>query len=565
MRSRLPITLWSSIVGHLLRLVAMSAAILVFVIAFAATIKPLAEGKLDAAEALRFMLLAMAPMMAYALPFAASFAATLVYHRMAVDHEAVAAHSGGLSHRSLLMPAIFTAFILMIIVATLSDQVIPRFLRGMQQMITVDVSKMFARQIARGNAVQQKGMLIYADDARSFGPDKDAGALDRLAFRNFAALELDSEGTPETEVSSASAEMWLFPAEESEQQSNQGGAAGQSRVVMRMNDVVAVRQGEWTAGGKDMTLRWNTPDPFRDKPSFLSFSELQQLRTYPERMSGIDFPRRDLAYRLAEREAREDLEAATNATGSFDLVDSRGRPVVVLARGFQWDAHGLRILPPANSREVAATFFRGGPESQDRTIVTSPDAYLITDIGTDRYARRFEFKIEFLNARTRDANAPPAPNDAASAAERAEILLTPLTPRNNPLPALLKKGSFDLLEVSDTRIADDDVQGYARELRRKIVNLNNTIIARSHERFARTVACGLMVLIGAIAALALTRRTPLTVYLWCFLPALIAIITISGGEQVTQSMGPLGLILLWSGVGAMALYTLILYRRLALH
>ena len=142
----------------------------------------------DAAEALRFMLLAMAPMMAYALPFAASFAATLVYHRMAVDHEAVAAHSGGLSHRSLLMPAVFTAFILMIIVATLSDQVIPRFLRGMQQMITVDVSKMFARQIARGNAVQQKGMLIYADDARSFGPDKEAGALDRLAFRNFAAL-----------------------------------------------------------------------------------------------------------------------------------------------------------------------------------------------------------------------------------------------------------------------------------------------------------------------------------------------------------------------------------------
>ena len=566
MRTRLPFTLWTSIAGHMLRLVFISAAVLVFVIAFAATIKPLAEGKLDAPDALRFMLLAMAPMMAYALPFAAGFAATLVYHRMAIDHEAVAAHLGGLSHRSILMPAIMTAIVLMGVVALLSDQVIPRFLRGMQQMVTVDISRMFARQIARGNAVQQKGMLIYADEARSFGPEQSSGALDRLAFRNFAALELDAAGSPETEVSSASAEMWLFPAEEADRDGATkggaaGGAQGQSRIVMRMEDVVAVRQGDWTAGGKDMTLRWNTPDPFRDKPSFLTYGEMRGLKAVPERMSGIDFPRRDLAYRLAERGGREGLEASAQRTGSFRLIDSRGRPVDVECGGFQWQDGGLRMLPPPGSSEIAATFSRGGPESLERTRVSSATAYLATDIGTDRYARRYDFRLEFLDARTRDAT----DGDDSLSAARAEIMLVSLTPVANPLPGLLEKGSFELLGLADERLTDEDVQRDATELRRKIVNLDNTVVARLNERLARTVACGLMVLTGAIAALTLTRRTPLTVYLWCFLPALFSLVTISGGEQVTKSTGPAGLFLLWGGVAIMAVYTLVLYLRLARH
>jgi len=543
-----------------LRLVLLSAAVLVFVIAFAATVKPLAEGKLDAPDALRFMLLAVAPMMAYALPFAAGFAATLVYHRMAVDHEAVAAHSGGLSHRSILTPAVIAAVILMAVVALLSDQVIPRFLRGMQQMVTVDVSKMFARQIARGNAVQQKGMLIYADAARSFGPEASSGALDVLAFRNFAALELDANGSPETEVSSATAEMWLFPAEETEQ-SRAGGAAGQSRIVMRMDDVVAVRQGDWTAGGKDMTLRWNTPDPFRDKPSFLTFGEMRGLRAVPERMSGIDFPRRDLAYALAERAGREALADRATASSTFQLTDSRGRSVDVATGGLTWEPRGWRVLPPAGESEVSATFVRGGPESLERTRITADDVFLITDIGTDRYARRFDFRLEFLNARTRDAADP----SASLSAPRAEITLASLTPPGDVLNAMLNLGTFQLLERANGRLADDGVQGFANELRRKIVNLNNTVLARINERMARTVACGLMVLTGAIAALTLTRRTPLTVYLWCFLPALLCIITISGGEQVTQGTGPRGLFLLWGGVALLGLYTLFLYRRLARH
>jgi hypothetical protein len=43
--------------------------------------------------------------------------------------------------------------------------------------------------------------------------------------------------------------------------------------------------------------------------------------------------------------------------------------------------------------------------------------------------------------------------------------------------------------------------------------------------------------------------------LWSFFPALFSVITIAGGQQTTHKYGPWGLLLLWGGVAALALYT----------
>ena len=94
---RVPWTLWVSMSVELGRLVLLTTAVLVAVIAFALSIKPLASGQLGPAEAVRFMAMAMPPMLAYALPFASCFGATLAYHRMVQDRDP-GGHAGGLSH-----------------------------------------------------------------------------------------------------------------------------------------------------------------------------------------------------------------------------------------------------------------------------------------------------------------------------------------------------------------------------------------------------------------------------------------------------------------------------------
>jgi hypothetical protein len=55
------------------------------------------------------------------------------------------------------------------------------------------------------------------------------------------------------------------------------------------------------------------------------------------------------------------------------------------------------------------------------------------------------------------------------------------------------------------------------------------------------------------------------VYLWTFFPAIASMVTISGGQQVTSAQGAPGLILMWSGVAGLGLYSLIVFRILAKH
>jgi hypothetical protein len=55
------------------------------------------------------------------------------------------------------------------------------------------------------------------------------------------------------------------------------------------------------------------------------------------------------------------------------------------------------------------------------------------------------------------------------------------------------------------------------------------------------------------------------VYLWTFVPAIVSLVTISGGQQMVRQAGTNGLVLMWAGVGGLTLYTLLVYRSLARH
>ena len=109
---RLPITIWRLITQELWKLLLLTTGVLVTVISFAVTIGPLSDGELSPLDAIRFMLFALVPMLGYALPFAAGFATTLVFHRMSQDNELLATHAGGVSHRKVLVPAVLTGVVL---------------------------------------------------------------------------------------------------------------------------------------------------------------------------------------------------------------------------------------------------------------------------------------------------------------------------------------------------------------------------------------------------------------------------------------------------------------------
>ena len=81
----MPWILWRHLLSELLKVLLLTASVIVVVVAFGAAIKPLADNALGPGSVLKYVALATVPMMQFALPFAAGFAATIVLHRFASD------------------------------------------------------------------------------------------------------------------------------------------------------------------------------------------------------------------------------------------------------------------------------------------------------------------------------------------------------------------------------------------------------------------------------------------------------------------------------------------------
>jgi hypothetical protein len=558
---RSPITLWRTIFLDLLKLVGVTTLVLVLVIALGAAVKPLSDGVLSAGDLPKFVLIACVPMLAYALPFAGGFATTLVYYRIANENEATAAYASGISHRSLLAPALALALLLTGSLVLLNEQVIPVFLRTMQKLITVDVARQLLQGVARGEAVDfstgiggsDTRMMIYADSAQRV-EQPTPGATDQIVFNNFAFVQTDKQGKPVQELSSRRAYLWLFPAAAE-------NGEGQAQVVMLFENVVAFAERSGVLAVDSQSASFTIPNTFSEKVAFMSWRELRDLPEHPHRINWVEFHRQRLINALAERKLMQRLREAAATSQPIGFTDPSGRLVTVRAGSIN-GADGrwvLRSGVPGGAVDVSRV--RTTTSGDSTQSITAETAVLARMQGPQGAPPTYELLLE--KARVRDS---AAIGETAATVERGMIPLRSLTPHPDPAAELRQLSTSALLEQADEWVkAGDTLGGSADLMREAIERLGRSIISKQNERMAMAASCAVMILTGAVTALLLSRRLPLTVYLWTFLPALATIVTISGGQQLVHQVGSSGLFLMWSGVGAFAVYTFVVYWWLAKH
>lgn len=556
-----PRTLWRYVTADLWRLFLLTAAILVSVISFAAGIKPLAEGKLGPAEMLKFMLLAVPPMLAYAVPFAAGFAATLAYHRMSQDNETIAAHAGGVSHRSILVPALATGMVLAGVMGVLNEQVIPRFLRSMEQLITQDMTKLMVGSIRRGEPLTVGGMHLHADSIKVLDPKSDprvasTGAIDWFELSGVVFIETSRDGLIRNEVVVEQAPVLLI------QGPREDGTEGTTAWVYPRHGV-GVRGDEGLVLFDELKpVPLAVPNAFEDDPKFLTFGELARLRSNPDQMSFIRTRSRDLAHHLAERATTGQISEELGRAQRVRLI--RGtEPLVIRASGMRWDPRALmwRLEPPTGEDTVIIDERRGS--DQTLTELRAQAAWIYTELRTTDQGIDLTLSLRLDDVTSRGVD----DTEVVGQRERREI--RNIRPTRDPLSALLKLNADQLLARAapsvDVENPDQFLIGPVEELRKRLNRLEREILSKRHERLAMALAAMVMVLTGSITALRLRDATPLTVYLWSFFPALGSIIVISAGQQATHDQGPIGLVLLWSGVVVPAGYAFFAYTRLRKH
>jgi len=521
-------------VGEIWRLAALTVAILTSIVAFAAGVRPLANGQLEPADALRFMGLALIPMLQFTAPFAAGFAATLAYHRLTTDNEDAALSSAGISRRALLGPATVTGLAIGLLVAALAQFAIPLMLRAMQELVTRDAARVLIGAVERGSAAQFGGFVIHADRAIRGQADPARGVTDRLFLFGVVAYDEAPDGSIRADVAAERAEV-LLTRERRE-------SDGEPVTVVRMllEGAVGRRRGEALGEVGAVTIGpWIVPNAFRDSPRLYTFFGLRALKTKPEMHPAVDILRRSLARELARDQAERFITSALDGEGRVAFTDGRAGRVVVWASGVDRAGPTLRLRAPAHGPIVVE---RTGPDG-DRTLEAEAGSVSLT---TDPVRRGVRADLVFERIRNRGDALPP----------RARIELTGVTVANPAATDYAALSSRTLRSRADSALsanADDTRVRAARDdLAGRITHLNGEILASHHERFALAVSCIIITLLGATLALRLRDRGPLQVYLWSLFPALAAVVTISGGKNAVPDNQGVGLTVLWGGLAVLA-------------
>ena len=212
----MPWLLYRYMLGELLRVMALTTVVLVTVIAFGATIKPLATGLLAPGDVIKYVALAMVPMLQFALPFSGGFASTLVFHRLANDNEVVAMSAAGLSHRRILTPILVLGASLTLVLLLLVHLVIPQFWVLIERTAQRDITRMFESAVANREAFSfGPDIQIFAEDmpdhhrsstfaavnaSGAAAPTDAATPTKRLLLSQVAVVELDGEGRVERDI-----------------------------------------------------------------------------------------------------------------------------------------------------------------------------------------------------------------------------------------------------------------------------------------------------------------------------------------------------------------------------
>lgn len=513
--------------GELLKTILLTTLILVAVIAFGTAIKPLSRNLLGGADILKYVFFAAVPMLEYALPFAAGFGATLVMHRLATDNEILAMGASGLSPSRIFRPIFALAAVLLLVMLALVEFLVPMFWSRMESLLAHDVTRLLASAVERGEAFSMGDTRIYADDVVVQEAPEGSTADTRLVLVGVAALQLDSSGRPETEFTADYATMDLYRLD------------GRSVLKLVLGDATLFRAGDSTL------VRLPTAEPraidlgrgFRLGVKMLTLPEMYRVKAEPTRFPGLadsvdrleDLLRRDATHRL--------LADSLSAGGSIGLRD--------VTRDATW-----RIVS-----QEGVTFEDGIFE------IEAPTVELIFPDGRTARARGSGLRLEEA---WRDGEVvfdaellEPVAVDAGSAGGR----VVPAKIRNLVVPAgrvdfdeeatppeiVASARGMDVASIASASLGSKFESTLAAH-ERAVQDLIWDIDGRSQQRLAQACMGPLLLILGSILAVRMRTSPPLTVYVFAFIPAILDIVLISGGEQALRREPDLwGYVLIWSG------------------
>ena len=544
--------LWRMLFAELLRTLALTAVALTASIAFAGAVKPLADGQVSLLDALRLTGLLAVPMLQYALPFAAGFAATLTYHRFGAENEAAAAYASGIGHRTVMIPAVVVGVLLCGSLLVLADQVMPRFLRSAESLVQRDITRLLVGPIQRGRSISLDDFEIHADEAIGpLRPGEESAAFQHVVLRGVLAVRPSETGSAEW-YSAQRVDVWLVD------NPNEPGGMG----------IKLVFQGASTSSPEAMAEgeRFETriipiPSTVDDNVKYLSFAEMREVRDRPRKMNQLDRRARMLIAALREHRKIDRVRSEIEQRGRviFGQGDQR---IVLTASSMTPDGEDRwRIAHATPGTRIALTVRMADGRERLQTARSAVLRFREDALGDVAMSGSLSLTLQGVST---------IGPDGESTVERAEQVYANLSVPGVEFDDLNEASVAELLREADEAILRDGhgasrIRTLRRNLEERHDRLQRELIGKSHGRIAYGAVTLVMILAGAVIALRLKDSLPLPVYMLSFFPALAAVLAISVGERMAERAMVPGMLLVWGSVLLLALYTMLAYAHLRRH
>jgi len=561
----MPLTLYRYIMAELLKLLVLSTAVLVTVMAVGFVIlKTVSEGMPSALGLVKLILYVVPVMLPYALPVTAAFSATLVYFRMSADNEITACAMSGVSYRSLLTPVLVLGLAATLGLFFLSNYVIPGFWAKVEHAAQTDVARMAVEQLKSHDVVEMGEVVLYADDAAldddlprpaDVGPD-EPWPYQRVILYHGAVGTIDGEtGRLGVDATGERAVADFYRHTD-----------GHTYVTVKFINATVrhPETGLYVRTAEQGIPAQRLPSFFQVKPRFLSLDRLHEISKRPEK--------------------HEDVEQKMHKLRDALMIDELLENMVAQLRG-ERGGGSIRFDGPQNEQyTLTAPIVRRDPDHPDRLLLAGEGEQRITvrvgrglDVRQTLRAKggRLDVEIKQTGAEpqceikldeqvtVRDAGLP-TPN------ERSTVYL-PLLRLDRSMTERWREPAPSELRTAAAASAQSGVQRAYRRLQREISDLRHEIAIAVNERAALSVCAMMVMVLGAVMSMHLRHQTPLVIFFWCFLPAVLGMFLISGGGKNVADANPFGFgtwftaLSIWSGDLFLIAVAWLVYHRLARH
>ncbi len=559
-------TLYRYILKDLIRLLVVATVVLVTLISTAAAIQPLSEGELGPGLVIKFVIYMMPSMLQFALPFAAAFASTVAFVRLAADNEILACRASGLSYRTILMPVFLLGFVLMMGQIGLSNYIAPSFYKKATLLIQDDLTSLIVSQLKKNETAKINDMVLYADRADEIEPGVIEGSevqpSRRILLEGVAVGRIGADEKMQREATAEFADVVLYRVH------------GQSWVTMTLEETMYYDElrGDLFYAKKQTLQPILLPSPLSDRAQFMSWPELQQLSREPDRFDQARSDKRVLITAIAAEHVLHLIEGTMNlrrpAASEGEVYVGEVKLLTLGGDEYVIRAPYARRSPDLNLGQVILQGLPGHPIEVEARMGNLPTRRIyategVMSVETTADSIEPRIVVELGAVMMRDLRA----EDRTTQRERLELPLM-----RYPKSVVGASDSWDVRQVLIEAEQDEfrhvpAIAIAASNLNGMINRLYRRVISQINERVASAISTLLILLFGALLAIKMRGSMTLVVYLWSFLLAIVTVIVTRSGENVilTSKYPWPGLMVTWAGTTILMIVLAITYVRLRRH